>query len=61
MFRQDADRKAARATGSEHEQKSIQSPLSETDSTYHTPLFKNLLKKDIIGFMSRFFVNRYPS
>ncbi len=60
MFRQDADNEAP-ITGSEREQTpSLPSPLSETDSTYHTPLVKNLLQKDLIGFMSRFFVKRCP-
>ena len=61
MFRQDADNQAP-ATGGEREQPPfLLSPLSETDSTSHTPLMKNLLNKDLIGFMSRFFVSRYPS
>ena len=61
MFRQDADNQAP-VTGSEREQNPfLPSPLSETDSISHTPLMKILLNKDLIGFMSRFFVSRYPS
>lgn len=61
MFRQDADNQAP-VTGGEREQTPfLPSPLSQTDSTSHSPLLKNLLHKDLIGFMSRFFVNRYPS
>ena len=61
MFRKDAENQAP-VTGSEREQTPfLPSPLSETDSTCHTPLLKNLMNKDIIGFMSRFFVHRYPS
>ena len=61
MCRQDAENQAP-VTGSEREQSPfLNSPLSETDSTCRTPLLKYLLNKDIIGFMSRFFVNRYPS
>jgi hypothetical protein len=61
MFRQDADNQAP-VTGSEREQNPfLPSPLLETDATTHTPLMKTLLNKDLIGFMSRFFVSRYPS
>ena len=61
MFRQDADDRAP-ARGDARERNSyIPPPLPETDSTCQTPLSKNLLNKDLLGFMSRFFVKRFPS
>ena len=61
MFRQDVDRRA-RITGSDHGQNTfIEPPLTETDSTCRSPLLKNLLSKDVLASMRRFFVNRCPS
>ena len=61
MFREDSESQLP-LTGSERGQEPFHpSPLSETDSSLRTPLFKNLLRKDLIGFMGRFFVSRFPS
>ena len=61
MFRRDAEDDAP-ATGSDRNQEPfLPSPLSETDATGQTPLWKHILNRDLIGFMSRFFVNRVPS
>lgn len=61
MFREDAESQLP-LTGSEREREPINpTPLAETDSTARSPLLKNLLKKDLIGFMGRFFVSRFPS
>jgi hypothetical protein len=61
MFREDAESQLP-LTGREREQEPFQpSPLAETDSSFRTPLLKSLLRKDIIGFMGRFFVSRFPS
>ena len=61
MFPQDADSQAPDTGGGREQLPFIPSPLSETDSTSPIPLMKSLLNKDLIGFMSRFFVSRYPS
>ena len=61
MFRQDAESHLP-LTGRERGPKPFHpTPLAETDSTLRTPLLRNLLRKDIVGFMGRFFVNRFPS
>lgn len=61
MYPQDAKNRAQDA-GDEHEQNAaVPTPLSETDSMQRTPLLKNLINRDLLGFMSRFFVNRFPS
>ena len=61
MYPQDAKNRAQDA-GDEREQgTAVPTPLSETDSTQRTPLLKNLINRDLLGFMSRFFVNRFPS
>ncbi len=61
MIRKDSDSQLP-LTGSEREREPCHpTPLAETDSTSHTPLLKNLLKKDLVGFMGRFFVSRFPS
>ena len=61
MFRKDSDGPLPLTGGERELQPFHSSSNGETDSSLRTPLLKNLLRKDIIGFMSRFFVNRFPS
>ena len=61
MFRWDAEEDASVTGGDRKQDPFLPSPLSETDSTSQTPLLKHILNRDLIGFMSRFFVTRVPS
>ncbi len=61
MYPQDAKNRAQDAGDEREQNAAVPTPLSETDSTQRTPLLKNLINRDLLGFMSRFFVNRFPS
>ncbi len=61
MFREDAEGNLPLTGSARRQDPYHESPPLEADSTFRTPLLKSLLKKDIISFMSRFFVKRFPS
>ncbi len=61
MYPQDAKNRAQDAGDEREQNAAVPTPLSETDSMQRTPLLKNLINRDLLGFMSRFFVNRFPS
>jgi hypothetical protein len=61
MNRRDTERESP-VTGRERNSIPLITPsLTNTDSTCQSPLLKSLLRGDIIGFMGRFFVSKFPS